>query len=191
MKKTLLAAWLLFAAAAPIGLFAQTWNLTNSGTNNWESIASSADGSTLIAGQWTGDVAVSTNAGATWTTVLTNQYWNSVAASADGTKFLVASASADSGVFLSTNSGASWISNSLPAFYWGSVAMSADGNILAAVAPITSGSDFAAVCAVFCSTNSGNNWVSNNLNLAHTVGQPTPVSVAMSADRQEDLRRRS
>jgi hypothetical protein len=181
MKKSLLAAIVLIVTHTALS---QTWNLTE--TNDWECIASSANGSTLITGQWPGDVAVSTNAGVTWTTVMTNQFWNSVAASADGMKLLAASANVDSahttGVFLSTNAGAGWVSNSLPSFYWGSVAISADGNTIAAVAPIASGSDPATVCAIFCSTNSGNNWVSNNLNLAHTLGQPSPVSVAMSAD---------
>jgi len=179
MKTSLLVAIVLFVTAH-IAL-SQNWVLTNSGTNDWECIASAADGNTLIAGQWSGDVAVSTNAGETWTpTVLTNEYWNSVAASADGTKLLAAAG--PGAVFLSTNSGLSWVSTSLPAYYWGSVAISADGRTMAAVAPLVSGFDYSPVPAVFCSTNSGNNWVSNNLNLAHTFGQPSPVSVAMSAD---------
>ena len=185
MKKPLLAAVVLIVTAQ-VGLFAQTWNLTGAGTNDWECIASSADGNTLIAGQWPGAVAVSTNAGATWMTAMTSGYWNSVASSADGTKLLAAAANVGSsppaGVFLSTNSGASWISNSLPPFYWGSVAMSADGKTMAAVAPINSGFDEATICAVFCSTNSGKNWVSNSLYLLGFGGQPTPVSVAMSAE---------
>lgn len=165
----------------------QTWQLTGSGTNDWQCIASSANGQTVIAGQWPGSLAVSTNAGTRWTTNVTmNGYWGSLASSADGTKLLAASENIDNahtnGVFLSTNSGVSWVSNSLPAYYWGSVAMSADGHTMAAVAPIVSGSDFSSVCAVFCSTNSGLNWVSNNINFLSGASAPSPVGVAMSAD---------
>jgi hypothetical protein len=183
MKKSLLAA-VISCFMAQIAI-SQTWQLTGSGTNNWVSIASSANGHTVIAGQWPGAVGVSTNAGVTWTNVMTNGYWNSVASSADGTKLLASAFYVDSahigGVFLSTNSGASWTSNSFPVLDWASVAMSADGNTMAAVAPFYS--DGATPNgAVFCSTNSGVSWVSNNM--ATVIGSsPIPeVSVAMSAD---------
>ncbi len=166
MKNSLLMATILFAMAHVA--LSQNWVLTNSGTNDWWCIASSADGNTLIAGQWGGDVAVSTNAGATWTTNITGGYWSSVAASADGTKLLAAEAQA-SGVYLSTNSGVSWVSNSLPDLWWGSVAMSADGKTIAAAGIQDSGTG-----SIFCSTNSGATWTSNSLSFA--------CGVAMSAD---------
>lgn len=163
----------------------QSWQLTGSGTNDWLSIASSANGQILIADQWPGDVAVSTNGGLTWTNVLTNGYWNSVASSADGTKLLAATGSVDSshisGIFLSTNSGASWISNNLPIFYWGPVAMSADGSTMVAGAPFGPGG-FPPSGAIFCSTNSGASWYSNNMETATGSSTTPAVSVAMSAD---------
>jgi hypothetical protein len=185
-KKSLLASAIsCFLAHAAIS---QTWQLTGLGTNDWLCIASSANGKTLIAGQWVGLLGVSTDGGVTWTTnVMTNGYWNSVASSADGTKLLAASANVDSthvcGVFLSTNSGASWVSNDLPAYYWGCVAMSADGTTMAAIAPMISGSDLSSVCAVFCSTNSGLNWVSNDIDFVSApYSPPSAFNLAMSAD---------
>lgn len=157
---------------------AQTWTPTGAATNSWQCIASSADGSRLIAGQYAGSIEISTNGGATWTTnAMTNGFWTSVASSADGTKMLAAAAYEDNshinGVFTTTNFGASWLTNGLPTMYWGSVALSGDGNTMAAVAPANQ--DFISVGAVFCSTNSGNNWVSN-----HIGGDS--FGVAMSAD---------
>ena len=89
---------LLFAAQMAIS---QTWNPTGSGSNEWLCVASSANGSTLIAGQWLGCFEVSTNAGATWmTNDMTNGNWASVASSADGTKLLAASAYGGNGPFI-------------------------------------------------------------------------------------------
>jgi hypothetical protein len=44
---------------------AQSWTPANMSTNDWRCIASSADGSRLIAGTWSGFVYISTNSGAT------------------------------------------------------------------------------------------------------------------------------
>jgi len=57
--------------------------------------------------------------------------WIGVACSSDGTK-LVAVAY-DNGIYTSTNSGATWVSNSVPNEQWFSVASSADGTKLVAV----------------------------------------------------------
>jgi hypothetical protein len=138
----------------------------------------------VIAGQYPGAFAVSTDAGVTWTNVMTNGYWTSVASSADGTKLLAAAGYLDSahvcGIFLSTNSGASWISNSFPTLDWGSVAMSADGGTVVAAAIFDSSGNPNA--SVFCSTNSGVNWASNNLAAVTGAKGTVAVSVAMSAD---------
>jgi photosystem II stability/assembly factor-like uncharacterized protein len=156
---------------------AQNWTTTGAPTNAWQCIASSADGSRLIAGAWGGSVYLSTNSGGNWMPTLTNsEYWSSVASSADGCKLVAAaaytSASTPGGFFTSTNSGVSWISNSLPLMYWGSVASSADGNTLVAVAPF--GEVIGTSGAIFSSTNSGTTWTSNTLNNA--------VGVVTSAD---------
>lgn len=169
--------------AAQVAL-AQTWTRTSAPTNWWQCIASSADGSKLVAGQWTGGIYVSTNSGTTWTpTTATNEYWTSVASSADGCKLLAAAAneSDPGGVFTSTNSGATWVSNSLPSMYWGSAASSADGNTLAVAAPF--GGTIGARGAIFTSTNGGMNWTSNTLTNAFSPFVLVyPVGVAASAD---------
>ena len=153
-------------------LTAETWLKTRAMTNNWQCIASSADGKKLVAGTLSGFIYVSRDSGLTWAqTSAPNQYWNAVASSADGTKLL-----ADGGfggVFTSTNSGVTWVSNGLPATneWWGSVAASADGKTLAAT--VLGESDFQNA-AVFLSTNSGVTWTSNYMSNA--------IGVAMSAD---------
>jgi hypothetical protein len=75
------------------------------------------------------------------------------------------------GVYTSTNSGVSWISNSLSSKSWSSVASSADGRKLVVVALLGPGGS--GDSAVFTSTNSGSDWVSNSVH---------GVSVASSAD---------
>src|SRR5260370_8390311 len=75
--------------------FAQTWTLTTAPITNWSSVASSADGSKLVAVaggvSGTGGIYVSTNSGADWmATGAPVRGWNSVACSADGSKLLAA-----------------------------------------------------------------------------------------------------
>jgi hypothetical protein len=72
-------------------------------------------------------------------------------------------------IYTSTNSGAKWASNNVPAIEWWSVAASADGSRLIAAASY-SGS------GIYTSTNSGANWVSN------IIPNYAWISVASSAD---------
>jgi hypothetical protein len=74
-------------------VFAQTWTQTGASTNNWIYVASSADGSKLVAiGH---GLYVSSNSGASWTqtSAPTNYSWFSVASSADGNKLVAAAGS--------------------------------------------------------------------------------------------------
>jgi hypothetical protein len=73
-----------------------TW--TQTGTAQfWTSVASSADGTKLVAATRTlvtgkldsGYIYVSVDSGATWTQTGTARDWSSVASSADGNKFVV------------------------------------------------------------------------------------------------------
>jgi hypothetical protein len=117
--------------------FGADWTqATNAPLAYWYSVASSADGTTLAAGAYAGNVYLSTNSGVTWTnTSLPANNWYSVAESADGTKLvaLANSGSSDLGagngeVYTSTDSGATWVSNNVPSAAWTCAAMSADGN---------------------------------------------------------------
>jgi hypothetical protein len=121
--------------------FGGNWTSTNSLSSEAVSIASSADGAELaaICGQL---IFVSTNVGVTWVqTSAPRTNWISIASSADGSKLVAAATGFDvikrsvvnGPIYTSTNSGMTWVSNSVPAQYWTSVASSADGNELAAV----------------------------------------------------------
>ena len=150
--------------------FAQTWTRTSAPSNNWEAVASSADGSKLIAAGMSWIYCISTNSGSTWITNTQPQKgsrhggWSCIASSADGTKLV---GLAGGIIWVSTNSGTTWFSNNVPGVaFFGSVALSADGNKLVAVA----GDHSSSPGSIYTSTNSGitlkqttaptNNWMS-------------------------------
>src|ERR1017187_10351692 len=163
----------LFTVADPA--FSQNWTQTGAPSTNWYSVASSADGTKLVAEVVSGGIYTSTNSGATWTlTSAPSESWQGVASSADGVK-LVATVNGG-GIYTSTNSGGTWTQTSLPGTEWLSVASSADGTKLIA-GDISGGPPG---FGIYTSTNSGVTWISNsvssfrfNLNWS---------SVAMSAD---------
>jgi hypothetical protein len=137
---------------------------TNAVQQSWSAIASSADGSKLVAAANGGFIYASTNFGATWKANGTSQYWSAVASSADGTK-LVATVK-NGGIFTSTNSGATWGANAVPSQDWSAVYSSPDGNTLVALS--RSGWSYK-------STNGGVTW--NELSAPYDFWQ----SVASSA----------
>ena len=159
---------------------AQTWIQTSAPTNSWRSVASSADGTRLVAvadstagiPAGPGAIYLSTNSGVTWNqSGAPGNYWGSVASSADGTK-LVALAG---GPYTSTNSGATWTSDGLTnGLVWWSAVSSADGTVLAALAAPFS--VYPTSGAVFISTNSGMSWVSNS------ITEASLEAIACSAD---------
>src|SRR5882762_3964943 len=108
-----------------ISVIAQDWTLTSAPNKNWLSVASSADGSKLVAVVGPGRIYTSTNSGATWiSNNVPNTFWRSVASSADGGKLIAA---VDGGlIYTSTNAGATWVTNGAPSKDWFSVASSAD-----------------------------------------------------------------
>jgi photosystem II stability/assembly factor-like uncharacterized protein len=130
----------------------------------WWSVASSADGNKLVVVSASGQICISTNAGATWqqpnSSPSTNNIWMSVASSADGSKLVAVSYYIDADVnwfgsiYTSTNSGMTWTSNNVPNKTWFSVASSADGTKLVAAGENGNGNG-AEVCI---STNGGNTW---------------------------------
>jgi photosystem II stability/assembly factor-like uncharacterized protein len=123
-----------------------TWTLqSNAPVATWLSVASSADGSKLIAttDRSDGRIFTSTNFGANWkqTSVIVPQ-WKTVVSSADGTKLAAASLGfplfgSTNEVFFSNDSGVIWSSIGAPPDAnsdWDIVALSADGNKLFALA---------------------------------------------------------
>jgi hypothetical protein len=147
----------------PRGIFVSTnaggnWQQTSSVSNDWQSVAASADGSKIVALGFEG-VYVSTNSGFDWLmTTDPNAYWGQVACSGDGTKWIAVGgyySGPRSSIYISTDSGSTWFSNSLVwQGGWSGTASSADGTKLA-VAAANGG-------PIFISTNGGTTWNSNN-----------------------------
>ena len=145
------------------------WLPSDAAAANWFSIASSADGTKMVAAAATSGIFVSTDSGATWTATGANagSQWRSVASSADGAKL----AAVVSGGGIYTNSGTKWAITSAPSSSnWVSVASSADGSKL--VAAINGG-------AIYTSANSGSTWTKQTSGLP---GNSTWISVASSAN---------
>jgi len=125
-----------------------------SGENGWSAVASSSDGSKLIAGatgNFGGQLYTSTDSGVSWTPRESQRYWNGVASSADGTK-LVAVDYYGTGIggriYTSTDSGVTWTPRE-SARRWNAVCSSSDGTKLVAV--VQSGQ-------IYTSTDSGVTW---------------------------------
>ena len=146
--------------------------MTSAPNLTWYSVASSADGTKLVALAWqTNVIYTSTDSGANWVpNSIANNWWYCVASSADGAKLIAASqggSSSGSGpIYTSTNSGNTWVSNNVANQEWLSVASSADGNELAAVA----------AGAIYTSVDSGQTWISNSVPIYYWS------SVASSSD---------
>ncbi len=141
------AAAFLSLIATTTGALAQNWTLTSAPLTNWSCVASSADGSKLVAAVNGGLIYASTNSGATWTpTGAPAANWSRIASSADGSKLvaLVPYGTVD----VSTDSGATWTDRN-PGDGWVSFAESANGGILALVG---------AMHYFSFSTNSGTTW---------------------------------
>ena len=106
-----------------------TWTLRDS-VRNWTSVASSSDGTKLVAAVISGQLYTSTDSGVNWTARMTdvNRDWFSVASSADGTKLVA-------GVQVASFT-PRWIRGELDAreaiLNWQSLASSADGTKLVA-----------------------------------------------------------
>ena len=168
---------LLLAGTALCGgfsLFAQTWTQTSAPSNQWYSVASSADGVKLAAacGGFQ-PIYTSTNSGISW---MTNNspiwVWSSIASSADGNKLVAANINTNiySGsqtlwgtIYTSTNSGATWTLTSAPVTNWFAVASSADGVKLAAAAGDgVLGFNGPIIGPIYTSTNSGATWAQSS-----------------------------
>jgi hypothetical protein len=153
---------------------------------NLMAIVSSADGDKLVvaAGEkpafgifpiTNGPIYVSTNSGAAWTvTGAPTNYWSCVASSADGTRLAAGTIGVNSQgylelgglIYVSTDSGTTWMRTSAPTNAWASIASSADGTKLAAASPIS----------IYTSADSGASWFSNKV--PATAWQ----AITMSAD---------
>jgi hypothetical protein len=140
-----------------------SWASLSAGSDYWQSVAMSADGSKMVAGTWNGTngyIYASTNYGANW---FTNNDTGSglwaLAMSADGSR-MVAGKSAGS-IYVSTNLGVNWsTSNDVGSGGWGSFAVSADGSRM--VAGQSYGPNPGGIGNIYTSANYGVNWVQQN-----------------------------
>lgn len=140
------------------------WTFTARESNQvWEELASSADGTKLVAVVNSGQIYTSTDSGASWTPTESNRNWISVASSADGVNLVAVVANGR--IYTSTDSGVSWTEINVLKNWFG-VASSADGTKLVAVAYNNQ---------IYTSTNSGASWTARDSNRLWT-------SVASSAD---------
>ena len=146
------------------------------GYKKWRCIASSADGTKLVAAVEKLDIWTSIDSGATWTrrdfSSSNQQYsWHSIASSEDGTKL---AAIAGHATFISDNSGETWEIDM--GFYEPliAIAMSADGTKLAVTAQSYDNNN-----NIYTSINGGADWT------PVVVGTPGEIhlnAITMSAD---------
>ena len=116
------------------------------GTQNWFTVAASADGRRLIAGVSGGRLYTSTDSGVTWTARATLQPWYATASSSDGIR--LAAAALNGYLYTSADAGLTWTQRD-QVRNWRSIASSADGLKLAACA---SGGQ------LYVSTDAGATW---------------------------------
>lgn len=145
-----------------------SWIAASAPSNVWTSVATSADGTKLVAGGARG-VYLSSDAGETWTptslpTGLAEWRGWSVASSADGAKLVAAtdvlwdpaaSNYTAGAIYRSSNAGATWVRTSAPTGEWIALASSLDGTVLCAVRDDFWGPEI--------STNSGATWAPANV----------------------------
>jgi hypothetical protein len=182
-----------------------TWQVTSLAYNSWSGVTCSADGRkmTAVSGEFntitwnTFTIYTSSDSGASWTPRssptapdIVNAF-SGVAGSADGTR-LVALVSAkydpthptntvpwDGGIYLSTDSGASWQvggTGGTNNFSWAAVASSADGNTLAGLSVTNQRPPTPPFRVLLLSRDAGASW--NRANLPKFF----LTSIAISAD---------
>ncbi|MFA7193566.1 MAG: Ig-like domain-containing protein [Candidatus Paceibacterota bacterium] len=151
-----------------------TWrtNGDSSGSRDWSSITSSADGSKLAAGvSGSGYIYTSSDSGASWNTNGDSsglRNWQGITSSSDGTK--LAAVVYGGYIYTSTDSGQTWTtnSNSSGSRNWSGITSSDDGTKLAAI--VSNG-------YIYTSTNSGVTWTEQT-----GAGSRNWTDVDMSSD---------
>ena len=128
-----------------------TWTKqTSTGIHQWVAVASSSDGTKLVAAA--GSIYTSIDSGATWSqqTNAGMRQWCAVASSSDGTKLVALESSPHGYIYTSSDSGATWTQQaSAGSREWQAIATSSDGIRLVAGG---SGS------SIYTSVNSGDAW---------------------------------
>jgi hypothetical protein len=148
------------------------WTPISAPASQWQSVASSADGTRWVAAALNGGIYVFTNSGAGWfQTPAPTAFWIAVAASSDAGKMIAAAQGG--ALYTSTDGGGTWTSNSTPLETWEGVAASADGSRFVASANFDVASHPG---VIYGTTNSGGLW--NKISPANNYWAP----IASSAD---------
>lgn len=169
-------------AAGPI----YNWSTVSAlGTKYWTTLATSKDGSTMLAGGFgssTDDQSylyLSTDGGTTWIQTANNEHssWNRAAISEDGSTLVAVEYSSSNygpgNVYISHDHGSTWtIANALPPSYWVAVAVSKDGSAISVAQQFgaTDGNGL-----VYTSTDGGATWLAASCTARWN-------DIAMSAD---------
>ena len=127
------------------------WTPRDTG-RDWQSVASSSDGTKLAAVVLGGQIYTSTDSGQTWTPRDSTRNWYSVASSSDGTKLVAIVYGGQ--IYTSTDSGLTWTPRDSSRL-WQSVASSSDGT--KPVAEVWNGQ-------IYTSTDSGQTWIACDSN---------------------------
>jgi hypothetical protein len=135
---------------------------------SWSSVASSADGTKIVAAVHSGQLYLSGDSGSSWAAVSgsSGYLWSSVASSSSGTNLVAVEGNGS--IFVFTNSSSGWTQRISGNTNWMSVTMSSDGTRL--VATGNSGQ-------VFASADSGVTW-----NPLSTTASGQLTAVTSSAD---------
>ena len=136
-----------------------TWRTALKG--RFVALASSSDGTRLLAAQSEGYIYTSADSGATWTarTSAGERYWGQVSSSSDGMRLVAVGTDADypspGYIYTSADSGATWTARTgAGKRYWGQVASSSDGTRI-----VAAGSDFNGYPGyLYTSSDSGATW---------------------------------
>lgn len=162
---------------------------TSAPAQQWVALAGSADGTKLVAGYRRYGASrfyTSSNSAVTWTEIANPpvMHVTSLAASADGTKVVAVGQELPEGggayspgpIYISTNSGATWLQTSAPSNFWFAVASSTDGTKLAAAGGVNVVDVTNWIGLVYTSTNAGATWTLTE------VPQSSMHCIASSAD---------
>jgi hypothetical protein len=160
--------------------YGKVWTLTSQ-NGEWDSMASSSDGTRMILGNMNSGTFISVNSGASWGNVFSTEVQVvGVASSADGTH-LACVVTNGGEIYVSVNSGSTW--SPLGAANWTAVASSSSGNQFVAVAANQGIATFSTTAAInnYANTISWSS-VASSANGSNLVASAYNGSIYLSAN---------
>jgi hypothetical protein len=129
-----------FSDVSPGRLYVSTdsgihWAPTSAPTNRWFTVASSADGTRLVAAATTGQIYTSSDSGLNWIpSSAPSEAWFAITSSADGRKLAAGAGGESPGpIYTSSDYGKTWQPHAELEGFWTWIASSNDGDKLVAV----------------------------------------------------------